>query len=80
MMLGYIQLPCQTFYLTKICTFDALNNYSKIYKMGRNTEKNIKKHNDKLHKEQDKAKAKKVARAEKLKAIVRKFNEEKKEE
>lgn len=45
--------------------------------MGRNTEKNIKKHNDKLHKEQDKAKAKKVARAEKLKAIVRKFNEDK---
>ena len=47
--------------------------------MGRNNEKNIKKHNDKLHKEQDKAKAKKVARAEKLKAIVRKFNEEKKD-
>jgi FtsZ-binding cell division protein ZapB len=47
--------------------------------MGRNNEKNIKKHNDKLHKEQDKAKAKKVARAEKLKAIVRKFNEQKKD-
>ena len=46
--------------------------------MGRNNEKNIKKHNDKLHKEQDKAKAKKVARAEKLKTIVRKFNEKKK--
>ena len=45
--------------------------------MGRNNEKNIKKHNDKLHKEQDKAKAKKVARTEKLKAIVRKFNQEK---
>ena len=43
--------------------------------MGRNNEKNIKKHNDKLHKEQDKAKAKKVARAEKLKMIVKKFNE-----
>ena len=28
--------------------------------MGRNNERNIKKHNDKLHKEQDKAKAKKV--------------------
>ena len=47
--------------------------------MGRNNEKNIKKHNDKLHKEQDKAKAKKIARADKLKAIVRKFNEGKNE-
>ncbi|MEQ3662786.1 MAG: hypothetical protein ABNG96_08860 [Flavobacterium sp.] len=45
--------------------------------MGRNNERNIKKHNDKLHKEQDKAKAKKMARAEKLKEIARKFNEEK---
>ena len=45
--------------------------------MGRNNERNIKKYNDKLHKEQDKEKAKKVERAEKLKAIVRKFNEEK---
>lgn len=43
--------------------------------MGRNNERNIKKHNDKLHKEQDKAKAKKVARAEKLKEITKKFNE-----
>ena len=41
--------------------------------MSRNTEKNIKKHNDKLHKEQDKAKAKKVARADKLKEIIKKF-------
>jgi FtsZ-binding cell division protein ZapB len=48
--------------------------------MGRNNEKNIKKHNDKLHKEQDKVKAKKVAREEKLKAIVRKFNESKNNE
>lgn len=48
--------------------------------MGRNNDKNIKKHNDKLHKEQDKAKAKKVARAEKLKAITKKFNENKKEQ
>ena len=44
--------------------------------MGRNNERNIKTHNDKLHKEQDKAKAKKAAR-EKLKAMVRKFNETK---
>jgi FtsZ-binding cell division protein ZapB len=40
--------------------------------MGRNNERNIKKHNDKLHKEQDKAKAKKVLRQEKLKAILKK--------
>lgn len=43
--------------------------------MGRNNERNIKKHNDKLHKEQDKEKAKKATRAEQLKAIVKKFNE-----
>lgn len=45
--------------------------------MGRNNERNIKAHNDKLHKAQDKAKAKKVAREEKLKEMVRKFNEQK---
>lgn len=45
--------------------------------MGRNNERNIKAHNDKLHKAQDKAKAKKVAREEKRKAIVKKFNEDK---
>ena len=45
--------------------------------MGRNNPKNIKAHNDKLHKEQDKEKAKKVARAEKLKEIARKFNKNK---
>jgi len=45
--------------------------------MSRNTDKNIKAHNDKLHKAQDKAKAKKVSREEKLKAMVRKFNESK---
>jgi hypothetical protein len=42
--------------------------------MSRNNEGNIKKHNDKLHKEQDKAKAKKVTREEKLKEIIRKHN------
>jgi len=42
--------------------------------MGRNNPKNIKIHNDKLHKEQAKKKEKEVARKEKLKAIVRKFN------
>lgn len=44
--------------------------------MGRNNEWNIKKHNDKLHKEQDKAKAKKVLRQEKLKAILKKSKTE----
>jgi hypothetical protein len=43
--------------------------------MSRNNEKNIKKHNDKLHKEQDKAKKAITLRKEKLKEIVKKFNE-----
>ncbi len=43
--------------------------------MGRNNERNIKIHNDKLHKAQDKAKAAAMERKEKLKAITRKFNE-----
>ena len=45
--------------------------------MGRNNPENIKKHNDKLHKEQAKDKAKKNSRAEKLKEITKKFNESK---
>jgi hypothetical protein len=45
--------------------------------MGRNNPKNIKTHNDKLHKAQDKEKAKKVARQEQLKVIIKKFNETK---
>jgi hypothetical protein len=48
--------------------------------MGRNNERNIKKHNDKLNKEQDKIKAAKIQRKEKLKLIVKKFNEEKSNE
>lgn len=48
--------------------------------MGRNNEKNIKKHNDKLHKAQAKAKQAEVSRKEKLKEIVKKFNESKNEE
>ena len=43
--------------------------------MGRNNEKNIKKHNDKLHKAQDKVKQAEMLRKEKLKQIVKKFNE-----
>ena len=47
--------------------------------MGRNNAKNIKTHNDKLHKAQDKVKVKKVVRTEQLKAIMKKFNENKSE-
>lgn len=43
--------------------------------MGRNNERNIKKHNDKLHKAQDKAKQAVINRKEKLKEIIKKFNE-----
>lgn len=50
-------------------------NYKNDSVMGRNNERNIKKHNDKLHKEQDNAKAKKVSREEKLKEIIKKFND-----
>ena len=42
--------------------------------MSRNTEKNNKKHNDKLHKAQSKAKNAIMVRKEKLKQIVKKFN------
>ncbi|MBC7522861.1 MAG: hypothetical protein H7239_00245 [Flavobacterium sp.] len=45
--------------------------------MGRNNERNIKTHNDKLHKEQDKEKAKKLFRVEKLKEISKQFNQNK---
>jgi len=48
--------------------------------MGRNNERNIKIHNDKLHNEQDKVKAAKALRKEKLKLIVKKFNEDKSSE
>lgn len=43
--------------------------------MSRNNERNIKKHNDKLHKAQDKVKQAEILRKEKLKEIVKKFNE-----
>lgn len=43
--------------------------------MSRNNAGNIKKHNDKLHKAQDKAKQAAITRKEKLKAITKKFNE-----
>ncbi|MBZ4033944.1 hypothetical protein K6T82_04155 [Flavobacterium sp. 17A] len=48
--------------------------------MGRNNERNIKKHNDKLHKAQAKAKQAEISRKEKLKEIMKKFNESKNEE
>jgi hypothetical protein len=48
--------------------------------MSRNNERNIKKHNDKLHKAQDKAKKAVLDRKEKLKQITKKFNEGKSSE
>jgi hypothetical protein len=45
--------------------------------MGRNNPKNIKAHNDKLHKAQDNEKLKKAARQEQLKVIIKKYNEDK---
>ncbi len=45
--------------------------------MGRNNDRNIKKHNDKLHKAQDKAKQAVIMRKEKLKLITKKFNDDK---
>ena len=48
--------------------------------MGRNNDRNIKKHNDKLHKSQAKAKQAEISRKEKLKEITKKFNDQKKEE
>ncbi|PKB18880.1 hypothetical protein [Flavobacterium sp. 5] len=45
--------------------------------MSRNNEGNIKKHNDKLHKAQNKAKQAERDRKEKLKQITKKFNEDK---
>ena len=45
--------------------------------MGRNNPKNIKAHNDKLHKAQEKEKAKKAARKEQLKAIMKKYTDDK---
>lgn len=44
--------------------------------MGRNNERNIKKHNDKLHKAQDKTKKAALLLKEKRAAIIRKFNED----
>ncbi len=43
--------------------------------MSRNNERNIKKHNDKLHKAQDKVKNAEIVRKEKLKQIVKKFHQ-----
>lgn len=44
--------------------------------MGRNNDRNIKKHNDKLHKEQKKVKDAAILRKEQLKAIIKKFHEQ----
>lgn len=48
--------------------------------MGRNNASNIKKHNDKLHKEQDKIKKAALVRKERLKQIAQQFNANKQEE
>ena len=45
--------------------------------MSRNNEKNIKKHNDKLHKAQAKAKKAEAERKAQLKIILKKYNDEK---
>ncbi|WP_165929327.1 hypothetical protein [Flavobacterium hiemivividum] len=45
--------------------------------MSRNNEKNIKKHNDKLHKAQDRVKNAEILRKEKLKQIAKKFHDTK---
>ncbi|TDW48099.1 hypothetical protein EV144_104385 [Flavobacterium sp. 270] len=45
--------------------------------MGRNNERNIKKHNDKLHKAQNKVKQAEITRKEQLKEIIKKYNESK---
>lgn len=45
--------------------------------MSRNNAQNIKKHNDKLHKAEAKAKKHKEDRKAQLKAILKKFNEDK---
>lgn len=45
--------------------------------MSRNNAQNIKKHNEKLHKAASKDKKQKVERKAQLKAILKKFNEDK---
>jgi hypothetical protein len=44
--------------------------------MGRNNERNIKKHNDKLHKAQSKVKEAEMLLKEKRKQILKKFNQD----
>jgi hypothetical protein len=48
--------------------------------MSRNNEKNIKKHNNKLYKEQDRVKNAEILRKEKLKQITKKFHDSKNSE
>lgn len=48
--------------------------------MSRNNEKNIKKHNDKLHKSQQRVKDAKADRAAALKKITKKFHQQKNED
>jgi hypothetical protein len=60
--------------------FEKKSRIKKRNVMSRNNEGNIKKHNDKLHKAQDKAKKAAMDRKEKLKQITKKFNEGKSSE
>jgi len=53
----------------------GLNFNLKNIIMSRNNEKNIKKHNDKLHKAQDRLKQAEISRKEKLKQILKKYND-----
>lgn len=52
-----------------------MEEIKKLNTMSRNNEGNIKKHNDKLHKAQEKAKKAVIDRKEKLKQITKKFND-----
>jgi hypothetical protein len=64
-------------FLIEISLKQDLHYQNKNNTMSRNNEGNIKKHNDKLHKAQDKAKKAAMDRKEKLKQITKKFNEDK---
>jgi len=62
------------FYFAKKITIWPLS-VSTLQLMGRNNPENIKKHNDKLHKAQAKAKKAAAERKERLKEIMNKFKE-----
>ena len=55
--------------------FASISHSKKIKTMGRNNPENIKKHNDKLHKAQEKVKKSAQVRKEQLKAIMTQYKE-----